>query len=259
LFSYAVGDTGLLDPVLQFPLQYLNINNVGDIVFENNLYKDTFLYVEDNASVTVALDTGSVQEYQTRTEFEKLIGWQTAAVPSQVYQQFKFNYSGQTLKLDIAAKSQTSIAVPVIKIYVGSVFQDDNTYTYLTTADSTTITLNKTYAIDDVIEVLVLSDQTSPTAFYQVPINLESNPLNENSQSFTLGTIRSHYQSICENVPGLIGAINGANNLRDLGNTIPYGLVILQQSAPLTLAGYFLRSEEYNIFNSLQYNSSEYT
>jgi len=259
LFSYAVGDTGLLDPVLQFPLQYLNINNVGDIVFENNLYKDTFLYVEDNASVTVALDTGLVQEYQTRTEFEKLIGWQTAAVPSQVYQQFKFNYSGQTLKLDIAAKSQTSIAVPVIKIYVGSVFQDDNTYTYLTTADSTTITLNKTYAIDDVIEVLVLSDQTSPTAFYQVPINLESNPLNENSQSFTLGTIRSHYQSICENVPGLSGAINGANNLRDLGNTIPYGLVILQQSAPLTLAGYFLRSEEYNIFNSLQYNSREYT
>ena len=25
LFSYAVGDTGILDPILQFPLQYLNI------------------------------------------------------------------------------------------------------------------------------------------------------------------------------------------------------------------------------------------
>jgi hypothetical protein len=240
-------------------LQYLNINNVGDIVFENNLYKDTFLYVEDNASVTIGLDTGSVQEYQTRTDFERLIGWQTAAVASQVYQQFKFNYSGATLKLDVAARSQTSIAVPVIKIYVGSVFQDDNTYTYTVGPDSTVITLNKTYAIDDVIEVLVLSDQTSQVAFYQVPINLESNPLNENSESFTLGTIRSHYQSICENIPGLTGAINGANNLRDLGNVIPYGLVILQQSAPLTLAGYFLRSEEFNIFNSLQYNSREYT
>ncbi len=258
LFSYAVGDTGLLDPVLQFPLQYLNINNVGDIVFENNLYKDTFLYVEDNASVTLGLDTGSVQEYQTRTAFEKLIGWQTAAVASQVYQQFKFNYTGATLKLDVAVKPQTSIAVPVIKIYVGSVFQDDNTYSYSIGTDSTVITLNKTYAIDDVIEVLVLSDQTSQVAFYQVPINLESNPLNENSESFTLGTIRSHYQSICENLPGLTGEINGANNLRDLGNVVPYGLVILQQSSPLTLAGYFLRSEEYNIFNALQYNSREY-
>ena len=258
LFSYAVGDTNILDPVLQFPLQYLNINNVGDIVFENNLYKDTFLYVEDNASVTLGLDTGSVREYETRTEFEKLIGWQTAAVSSQIYQQFKFNYSGTTLKLDIEVQSQTSIAVPVIKIYVGSVFQDDSTYTYTTTADSTTITLKKIYAIDDVIEVLVLSNQTSQVAFYQVPINLESNPLNENSESFTLGTVRSHYQSICENLPGLTGAINGANNLRDLGNVVPFGLVILQQSAPLTLAGYFLRSEEYNIFNALQYNSREY-
>ncbi len=258
LFSYAVGDTNILDPVLQFPLQYLNINNVGDIVFENNLYKDTFLYVEDNASVTLGIDQGSVQEYQSRTEFQKLIGWQTAAVTSQIYQQFKFNYSGQTLKLDVAVLPQTTIAVPVVKIYAGSVFQDTNTYTYTTTADSTTITLNKTYTPDDVIEVLVLSDQTSPTAFYQVPVNLESNPLNENSDSFTLGTIRSHYQSICENLPGLTGAINGANNLRDLGNVVPYGLNILQQSAPLTLAGYFLRSREYNIFSSLQYNSREY-
>lgn len=258
LFSYAVGDTNILDPVLQFPLQYLNINNVGDIVFENNLYKDTFLYVEDNASVTLGLDTGSVQEYQTRTEFEKLIGWQTAAVTSQVYQQFKFNYSASTLKLDVAARAQTPSAVPVIKIYVGSVFQDNNTYSFQTTANSTTITLNKTYGVNDVIEVLVLSDQTSNAAFYQVPVNLESNPLNENSESFTLGTIRSHYQSICENVSGLTGAINGANNLRDLGNVVPFGLIILQQSAPLTLAGYFLRSEEYNIFNSLQYNSREY-
>jgi len=259
LFSYAVGDTNIIDPVLQFPLQYLNINNVGDIVFENNLYKDTFLYVEDNASVTLGIDQGSVQEYQSRSEYQKLIGWQTAAVTSQLYQQFKFNYSGTTLKLDVAVLPQTSIAVPVIKIYVGSVFQDDNTYTYTTTADSTTITLNKTYTPDDVIEVLVLSEQTSQVAFYQVPINLESNPLNENSESFTLGTIRSHYQSICENLPGLTGAINGANNLRDLGNIVPFGLVILQQSAPLTLAGYFLRSKEYNIFSSLQYNSREYT
>jgi hypothetical protein len=258
LFSYAVGDTNILDPVLQFPLQYLNINNVGDIVFENNLYKDTFLYVEDNASVTLGIDQGSVQEYQTRTEYQKLIGWQTAAVTSQIYQQFKFNYSGQTLKLDVAVLPQTAIAVPVIKIYAGSVFQDDNTYTYTTTTDSTTITLNKTYTPDDVIEVLVLSNQTSQVAFYQVPVNLESNPLNENSDLFTLGTVRSHYQSICENLPDLTGEINGANNLRDLGNVVPYGLNILQQSAPLTLAGYFLRSQEYNIFSSLQYNSREY-
>lgn len=258
LFSYAAGDTSILDPILQFPLKYLNINNVGDIVFDNNLYVDTFLYVLDNVSVTSDISSGDVQEYTTRTTFEKLLGWQTAITESKIYQQFKFTYSETTLKLDIAVTSQVGEAVPVLKIYVGSAFQAPSTYTYVTTANSTTITLNGTYVIGDTIEVLALSDQTSQVAFYQVPNNLQSNPLNSNSPSFTLGTIRTHYESICENLLTLVGPINGANNTRDLGNIIPYGLTILQQSSPLTLAGYFMRSQDYNIFGALQYSSREY-
>jgi len=259
LFSYAVGDTGILDPILQFPLKYLNINNVGDIVFDNNLYVDTFLYVVDNVSVTSDISSGSVREYSSRINYQKLIGWQKAAVDQQLYQQFKFSYTGATLKLDVAALTQTSIAVPVIKIYVGSIFIDPSTYTYTTTDNSTTITLLNTYELTDIVEVLVLSNQTSKVAFYQVPNNLQSNPLNSNSQEFTLGTIRTHYQSICENLQTLQGPVNGANNTRDLGNIIPYGLVILQQSSPLTLAGYFMRSSDFNIFAAMQYNSREYT
>ena len=256
LFSYAVGDTTILDPILQFPLQYLNINNVGDIVFENNLYKDTFLYVEDNVSITTDISSGAAREYIDRTIYKLLIGWQTAASTSQQYQQFKFTYTGQTLKLDIAVGTTT--VMPPLKIYVGSNFIKPDKYTYTLGTNSTTITLADTYLPTDVIEVLALSDQTSVTAFYQVPINLENNPLNGNSPSFTLGTIRTQYESICENLSTLVGPITGSNNTRDLGNIVPYGLTILQQSSPLTLAGYFLRSEKFNIFASLQYNSNEY-
>jgi hypothetical protein len=148
--------------------------------------------------------------------------------------------------------------LPAVKIYVGSNFQQPTTYSYITTSDTTIITLNNVYLPTDFIEVLVLSEQTSNAGFYQVPINLESNPLNGNSPNFTLGTIRTHYESICENLSNLVGPINGANNSRDLGDIVPYGLIILQQSAPLTLAGYFLRSDQFNIFSSLQYNSNEY-
>jgi hypothetical protein len=256
LFSYAVGDTGILDPILQFPLQYLNINNVGDIVFENNLYKDTFLYVQDNVSITSDISSGVAREYVDRTVFGKLIGWQTAAASSQQYQQFKFTYTGQTLKLDVAVGTNT--VLPPMKIYVSSDFLMPDEYSYLVGTNDTTITLVNTYLPTDIIEVLVLSDQTSTTAFYQVPINLQNNPLNTNSPSFTLGTIRTHYESICENLMTLSGPVNGSNNTRDLGNLVPYGATILQQSSPLTLAGYFLRSEKYNIFSSLQYNSNEY-
>ena len=258
LFSYALGP-GLDDTVLGFPLRYLSINNIGDIVFDNNLYADTFLYVKDNVSYTKNISIGFVRQYADRTVYKKEIGWQTAAVKSKIYQQFSFVYAVNTpLLLDVAARPVDT--VPSVKVYVDSVFQDPGTYTYVTTDNTTTITFPSTTLIvpGQVIEVLILSDQVSAVGFYQVPVNLENNPLNQNADNLTLGTIRTHYDSIGQNLVGLTGKINGANNSRDLGNIIPFGLNILQQSAPMTLAGYFLRSPDYNIFASLEYNSREY-
>jgi hypothetical protein len=260
LFSYAVGTSGIADTVLGFPLKYLSLNNVGDIVFDNNLYTDTFIYVKDNISTTDNISIGYVKQYANRTVYQKEIGWQTAEVKSQIYQQFSFTYELNTpLVLDVAVVVPTGV-IPSVKVYVGSVFQDPGTYSYTTTSNTTTITLgpNAIVVPGDVIEVLALSDQVSAVGFYQVPINLENNPLNGNSASFTLGTIRTHYDSIAQNLVNLTGKINGANNTRDLGNIVPYGLIILQQSSPMTLAGYFLRKPEYDIFGSLEYNSRQY-
>ena len=258
LFSYALGP-GLDDTVLGFPLQYLSINNIGDIVFDNNLYTDTFLYVRDNTSFTQQISVGFVREYANRTVYQRKIGWQTAAVTSKIYQQFSFVFELSTpLLLDVAVRPVQT--VPSIKVYIDNVFQDPESYTYTTTSNTTTINFASTLVIvpGQIIEVLALSDQVSAVAFYQVPINLENNPLNQNSNNFTLGTIRTHYDSIGQNLVELTGKINGANNSRDLGNIVPFGLSILQQSSPMTLAGYFLRSADYNIFASLDYNSREY-
>jgi hypothetical protein len=160
--------------------------------------------------------------------------------------------------LDVKTLSDQVTIVPAIKVYVGSNFQLPSTYTVTTTDDTTTISFINAHVIGEVIEVDVLSDQVSKTAFYTVPMNLSQNPLNKNSPSFTLGTIRTQYETICENLTDLVGPINGQNNTRDLGNIVPYGQLILQQSSPLTLAGYFMRSQKYNIFAALQYNSREY-
>jgi len=169
------------------------------------------------------------------------------------------------LILDVAAVP-TGL-VPSVKVYATSVsqnysssFQDPGNYTVTTTDDTTIIRFNPTTKIvlGDIVEVLVLSNQVSAAGFYQVPINLENNPLNGNNPYFTLGTIRTHYDTIAENLVNLTGIVNGANNTRDLGNIVPYGLSILQQSSPMTLAGYFLRKPDYDIFASLAFNSREY-
>ena len=262
LFSYAASNNSN-DPVLGFPIKYLSLSNIGDIVFENNLYTDTFVYTVNSVGYTENVSLGFVREYQDRVTYKRELGWQTAATPSRARQQFQFSYNGYPLQLDVAALPNTT--VPSIQLYVGSEFQEPYKYSVTTTADSTTITFSQAtynsgvaFAYGDIIEVAVLSDQASKVGFYQVPVNLENNPLNVNSPYFTVGTARTHYESICENLLGLVGPINGNNNSRDLGNIIPYGTNIIQNSAPMTLAGYFMRSKQYNIFDSLVYNSREY-
>ena len=255
LFSYATSNLAL-DQVLGFPLRYLSLANVGDIVFDNNLYKDVFSYVDQGKGITTNISQGFVRQYTNRVEFIKEIGWQPAVAPSVQRQQFQFRYDGSPLLLDVKVRDNTT--VPAVQLYVNNTFEEPENYSYITTDNTTTITLSKIYAPGDIIEVAVLSDQISSQAFYQIPVNLENNPLNANSETFTLGTVRSHYQTIGENLLNIQGPIIGANNTRDLGNIIPYGLQILQQSSPLTLAGYFMREQKYDIFAALEYNSREY-
>jgi hypothetical protein len=262
IFTYAVG-TGAVDPVLGFPLKYLTINNVGDIVFDNNFYTDTFLFVVNRGSSTKLISSGFIRQYNELRQFKNLIGWQPAANTSAQYQQFKFKYDGTPLQLDIPVlaplhNETDNTEIPLLKVYVADKFVSPEDYTYVVNDRGTTIFLEKIYTPDDIVEVLALSPIPSQVAFYEIPINLENNPFNVNSDQFTLGTVRSHYESIAENIVNFVGPINGSNNSRDLGNLVVHGLQILEQSSPLPMAGFFMRNRSYDIFASIQYNSQEY-
>jgi len=261
LLSYAENANNPIDTVLGIPLAFFSIDNIGDILFDNNLYTDSFIYTPVGGTGTIMeVSSGFVRQYSDRVSFTREIGWQTAAIPSLARQQFQFSYSGAPLQFDIVI--ETNLDVPPAQIFINSLYQEPLTYTLSvdTTTNTSSITLNgSSYVIGDIIEVLVYSQQVSNQGFYEIPINLENNPFNENSSQFSLGTVRNHYNTICQNLTELHGPINGRNNTRDLGNIIPYGQLILQQSSPLTLTGYFLRSANYNIFAALDYNNREYT
>ena len=256
LFGYALGDTQITDSVLGFSLRYLNLNNVGDIVFENYLYTDTFLYVINSVSQEQPISQGFMRQYIDRTEFSNLIGWQTAAAESRQRQVFRFVYDDEPLVLDVSL-DETTVFAP-LQIFQGTQFIDPTNYTYVVTADSTQITLTTPPVVGTVIEVQAYSNQVSAVAFYQVPANLENNSLNENSDSFTLGTIRTHYESIGQNLRDIQGPIVGANNSRDLGNILIYGDNIIQNSAPLALGGVFLRDRQFEVVAAIEFNSREY-
>jgi hypothetical protein len=265
LFAYGIG-TGNSDSVLGFPIRYSSINNIGDISFDVSLNSDTFSYVNGTSAVTENVNIGYVYNYSDLTTQVRQLGWQTAIADSVQYQVFSYDYdplvnTSNSFVCDVSALSEpttTNPGWPTLKVYVNNIYQDPSTYTYSVGNSATIVNLNTLPSVTTVIQIFVLSDQISQLGYYDVPINLNNNPLNANLTTANMGDIRDQYQDIYINAPGTSGPAFGANNYRDLGDLVPYGTKIIQNSASLVLPGAFLRSPDYDLFGALLYNSREY-
>lgn len=259
LFSYAVG-TGTNDVILGFPISYNKISNLGDINFNIDLNIDSFTYGEAGVTTSESVDNGFVHQMIGSGSFVTKTGWVKAAAESEQYQVFNFTMGVVTNQVtcDIVV-DQTSVWQPV-QVYVQGELLLETDYSITTdfVSNTTTLTFNKLLSEGDSVSVLLISDQVSKTAFYQVPTNLQNNPFNENVTQLTAGDIRRHYSTIFANAPGVTGAQFGANNINLLGNLSRYGTAIIHSSAPLALPGVFLRKPDYSLVDSLRYNAVEY-
>jgi len=266
LFAYGLG-SGVDDPILGFPIRYSSGETTGNISFDVSLNIDSFTYNSNNTLVTQLVNTGYVHNNTSRVEAERLLGWQTAVAPSAQYQVFEFEYDVLAptglFVCDIAANpipNSEDLAWPTVQVYINNVLQGADRFVVAIddVRNTTSVTLNSLPDINTVIQILILSDSVSNTAYYQVPINLSNNPLNEDITKVNVGDIRGQYQSIFYNNPNLTGELFGSNNYRDLGNLVPWGTSIIQNSAGLALPGAVLRTSNNNLFDSLTFNSREY-
>jgi hypothetical protein len=267
LFSYSISDTTVDDPILGFPIRYSSIDNVGDISFDVSLNLDTFDYVALGNPITQKVNTGYVHNCIDRVDYSRLLGWETAVAPSTQYQVFNFPYNEfsqpSQFTCDVAMLPELSSGEagwPRIQVYFNNVYQAPENYAVSVGASSTVVTILTTPANpnDTSIQILLLSDQVSKTAYYTTPINLSNNPFNGDVTTVNVGDVRQQYRDIFINAPNTSGEIFGPNNYRDLGNLNIYGTKIIQNSASLVLPGTFLRKKEHDLFNALLFNSREY-
>lgn len=261
LFEYAQG-VGASDTVLGFPISYTSIDNLGDVRFIISLNSQSFNWSFNGVSTTSSVSTSYVHNYASNTLIYRNIGWQTAVEASYQNQIFNTVYTGvsnvATFTLDVAIKDPASTKWPTITVYVDNQRVSPSEFTVSTGTNSTTVTLATSPAIGTQIDIMVYSDQVSKTGYYEIPLNLESNPFNSSIQTITLGDVRGHYKSICNNVSALEGNAFGSNNFRDLGNLVPYGTKIIQNSAPLVLPAAFTKNDNNNLINAISFNALEY-
>jgi len=260
IFSYKLGTT-TTDSILGFSLSYQNINNVGDILFSFNLISDTFDYKENEILVTKSVNTGFLSKLEFNNDTTYVNGWQISKVTRYQPGVRIYKDSGLTnnFPLDIY-DNKTNLLDLEARVFVNGIRIDSAAWTLVDAVNYKQIKLVTDIALTDVLTIKAFSAQPiNANGFYEIPINLQNNPLNVDMKNFTLGEVADHLNSIVDNIQDeFVGLVSGSNNLRDLGNVTPYGTKFVQHSGPASLAVYHIASEQNNIIRALEKSRDDY-
>lgn len=253
VFSYKVG-TGTVDPNLGFALSYKNISNVGDIVFNFNAVSDTFQYKEITNVIQKSISTGFLQKIKDLTTVEYVNGWQKSTVSQTQAALRIYKNSNKTNKFDIDIFDDISnLADLEVRIYINGIRLDKSKWTVVDGPVYKNVVLTSDILDTDILTIRAFTAQpVNSNGYYEVPINLQNNPLNNSLGDFTLGEVIDHVNSIIDNLPAFEGVFPGPSNIRDLGNITKLGTKFVQHSGPMSLALYHLTSETNNVIRSIE-------
>ena len=262
IFSYKVG-TGSNDVELGFPISYRSIENIGDITFNFDLLIDQFTYFTSSTSVqTIAVKTGFLRKYSDVNTFVNLNGWTTAHQLSAqpVIRQYVVDNSRTFYTIDVY--NQSGLLEDLwVRVFLNNELQFEGIdYNISTDAQNNSIiNFLKNLELNDVIIIKTKSSAIkNENGLYEIPSNLERNPLNSDVQEFTLGEVNDHVGTIVEEVDNFNGSYPGTSNLRDLGIVSKYGKRVIKHSSPLNLSMYHLIDKDANIVKALKYARREY-
>ncbi len=263
LVGYKVG-TGAVDSKLGFPLTYLNINNIGDLVFHFNWDTDTFRYKEGTNTVTRRVATG----FYYLDDSGGYGGWGNGWIDTSrkylmpLIDSVRITKKTNTIELTtidwfkISSDSDYEIRFYVNGgIYKGPYTRDFNKFIFS----------EKTFEVDDIVSIKLVTDVEPDTGYYEMPMGLEKNPLNAPVAEWTLGQAADHLNSGLDFNPNWSGVVPGLNDLRDIPldefgkswNT--YSTRYMHHSGIAPIAISLLCDKNNNIIKALQYSKKSYT
>jgi len=256
IFGYKIGTGTILDSVLGLPLVFQNFNNIGDIVFTNYFDTDTFTYSDG----TLEINSGYLK-FTNETSSKLETTWVTCVEPTEQYQVFTKFYDGHVVEINgverafvqidvLPASTQTT--TPYCKVYVNNVLLTNGTqYNIIPYGIYHIVELMDTLTVGDKIDVLIYGNEVSSLGYYEVPRNLDLNPLNENFPIITLGQLRTHYNKLVENY-------SGARPTQDVYLKAQAG-TITTHSSPAIYAAMFLNDSKVNFVAGIELARKEYT
>lgn len=259
LFSYKVG-SGSNDVELGFPLAYQNINNIGDIAFEFNLLNDSFNYKDILTILTKNTDAGYLKQILSLDRFNYVNGWTTNRIENSqpIVRIFKDSGLINRFPVDVF-DNKNELDDLVVKVYVNGKRIKNSEFVLEDGISKKYVVLTSSVTTNDIVTLKCLAKQSkNQNGYYEVPVSLQNNPLNNNLSQFTLGQVIDHVDSIIDNIQGFEGIYPGTSNLRDLGDITPYGTRFVQHSGSLNLSLYHFGSKSANVFKALEQARLDY-
>jgi hypothetical protein len=261
LFSYKQG-TGTADASLGFALSYKNINNIGDIIFNFNILTDTFQYKEVATIINAKIDTGYLTTVSPATGIVSYgNGWKKSVAKNVQAAVRIYKNSNKTNNFDIDIFEDVSALSDLqVKVYINGIRLDPAQWQVVSNVSYKTVVLNNDIALTDVLTIKAYARQpVNGNGYYEIPINLQNNPLNGPMNDFTLGEVIDHVGSIVDNLPTFNGNFPGASNLRDLGDVSDLGTKFVQHSGPLSLSMYHITSHSSNVIRGVEQARDDYS
>ena len=260
LFSYKLG-TGANDANLGFPLAYKNIDNVGDIVFNFDILSDYFQYKDVSAIIDKKINTGYLLKTLVTGQTEFVNGWQLSTADRNQPAVRIYKNSNKVNNFDIDTfEDINNLEDLEVRVYVNGNRLDKKYWSVIDGGYYKRVVLTSNITADDILTIKAFANQPiNSKGFYEIPIGLQSNPLNEDIENFTLGEISSHVNSIIDNIQNTFdGQFPGPSNIRDLGNITSYGTRFVQHSGPLSLSLYHITSQNNNIVRAIESSQRDY-
>jgi len=253
LISYKKGN-GRVDNELGFPLSYLNINNSGDILFEFDFEKESFLYQQTGQTIKKSSSSGFYRNYESEEYFN---GWIKTNPNLRQPILETFVIENDTNTVTSSACLWSGNATEHILFYInGKKITTD--FTSVFEVETRTFVFNQTFRAGDTLTLKIFTTDEPNLGYYEIPNSLEKNPLNENIEQFTLGQANDHLRTMIEVDTDFQGDFPGASNIRDISNYRQNGSRFMKRASLGILAFPLLCDKDINIVKSIRHAANEY-
>ena len=282
IFSYMVNPTpgATVDPVLKFPIVYRSSGQSSDIVFENYLiterhtYRDSLSPIDGYYYYHVIGDPVHKNGWELFTLDKRTITNSSPLTDRRSKQRVidKVAIDGSTYQFKLSATPELVAGTKYVSdVTINGITVPDARYTYTTIngvlyIDLSLLFNNTTWVNDLPNPVLEVATYTTEVldddayGYFEIPQQLEANPLQEEVGVISGSEVMEHFASIIRSQPGFTGEVYGpSNNYKDSIKNKSLGKRILQNMTPMLKSMLVTSDTDLDIIAAIRYAQDEYT